>query len=87
MWDKGSSNKLPDTAHNIRAKALLQIMHATSDLKDLESKAHPPDPRIHALKGDRAGQTAIDISKTSGWRIVFVWKDGKFNDVGIVNYH
>ncbi len=87
IWNKGFSNKLPDRAHCIRAKALLQIMHTTDTLSDLESKAHPPDIRIHNLKKDRKGQTAIDIMKTSGWRIVFVWKSGKFHDVEVVDYH
>ena len=87
LWNKGHSNKLPDQAHCLRAKALLQIMNVTSSLEDLKSKAHPPDIRVHSLVGDRAGQTAIDIYKTSGWRIVFVWKDNMFCDVEIVNYH
>ncbi len=87
VWNKGSSNKLPDQAHCVRAKALLQIMNATSSLEDQKSKAHPPDIRVHSLTGDRAGQIAIDINKTSGWRIVFVWQDNIFHDVEIVNYH
>lgn len=87
IWNTGKSSKLPDKAHCIRAKALLQIMDATDSLSDLESKAHPPNVRIHNLQGDRKGQTAIDIRKTSGWRIVFVWKNNKFYDVEIVDYH
>ncbi len=87
IWNNGTSNKLPDKEHCMRAKALLQIMNATNSLSDLESKAHPPDIRVHSLKGDRKGQTAIDISKISGWRIVFNWKNYVFHDVEIVNYH
>lgn len=87
VWNKGSSNKLPDQVHCVRTKALLQIMNATSSLEDLKSKAHPPDIRFHSLTGNRVGQTAIDINKTSGWRIVFVCKDNIFHDIEIVNYH
>ena len=87
IWNKGASNKLPEHAHGMRAKTLFQIMHSTDFLSDLESRAHPPDPRVHNLKGNRQGQTAIDINKISGWRIVFVWKNNRFHDVEIVNYH
>ena len=62
-------------------------MYVTDSLEDLESKGRPPTLRIHKLTKDRKGQTAIDIDKTSGWRIVFVWKNKKFFDVEIVNYH
>ncbi len=64
-------------------------MYVTDSLQDLESKDRPPTIRIHKLTRDRKGQTAvdIDIDKISGWRIVFVFKNNKFFDVEIVNYH
>ena len=86
IWENGKSNKIPQQ-FCLRAKALLQIMYATDSLDDLKSKAHPPDIRLHSLKGDRKGEMAVDIDKISGWRITFTFKDGGFHDVGVENYH
>lgn len=70
-----------------RALFLLLAMNSTDRLKDLVAAVHPPDPRLHALKGNRKGFYAIDIHKTAGWRITFRFDDGCFVDVGIENYH
>lgn len=86
IWVQGSAKKLP-TAYWVRAKALLQIMHATDSLDDLRIKGEPPSLRLHKLKGDLSGFYAIDIDKTSGWRITFKFSKGHFIDVGIEDYH
>ncbi|WP_288220940.1 type II toxin-antitoxin system RelE/ParE family toxin [uncultured Adlercreutzia sp.] len=45
----------------------------------------PPGNRLHALKGDRAGQYAISINDQ--WRICFrLTSDGVY-DVEICDYH
>lgn len=85
IWENGRSSKIPKKFH-LRAKALLQIMYATDSLNDLKSKGHPPSVRLHHLKFDRKGEMAIDIDKTSGWRMTFVFKNSKFFDVGIEDY-
>jgi proteic killer suppression protein len=86
IWEKEFSKKLPNELSE-RAKALLTIMHATSNLSELRAKGEPPSLRLHQLKGDRSGQLAIDINKTSGWRITFRFENGKFLDVKIEDYH
>ncbi len=87
IWNSGRSQKLPKQYHQ-RAKWLLEIMHATSTVEDLASLGQPPMLRPHPLKGNRRGEIAIDIiGKTHPWRIVFKFKDGKFFDLKIENYH
>jgi plasmid maintenance system killer protein len=85
VWVEGSGKGVP-RQYWIRAKALLQIMHATDSLDDLRIHGEPPSLRLHKLKGDLAGY-AIDIDKTSGWRITFKFKAGHFSEVGIQDYH
>jgi len=48
-----------------RAKALLQIIHATDTLDDLRILGEPPSLRLHKLKGNLTGFYAIDINKIS----------------------
>ena len=86
IWNTGQSRKLPRKFH-FRAKALLQIMYATDSLEDLRFKGHPPDVRLHSLKFDRKSEFAVDIDKLSGWRITFLFRDRKFCDFGIEDYH
>ena len=50
-------------------------------LNDLRS----PGNRLEALKGDRRGQHSIRINDQ--WRICFVWRDNRAEDVEIVDYH
>ncbi len=86
IWERNTSSKLP-REHHERAKALLTIMHAVDTLNELKVKGEPPALRVHPLKGDRRGTFAIDINKTSGWRITFKFENGKFLDVAIEDYH
>ncbi len=44
----------------------------------------PPNNRLEALRGNRAGQHSIRINDQ--WRICFRW-DGDAHDVEIVDYH
>ena len=45
----------------------------------------PPNNRLEALKGDRAGQFSIRVNDQ--WRICFRFADGDASDVEIVDYH
>jgi len=45
----------------------------------------PPNNRLEALKGDRAGQYSIRVNDQ--WRICFRFADGDASDVEIVDYH
>jgi len=45
----------------------------------------PPNNRLEALRGDRAGQHSIRINEQG--RICFRWQDGDAYDVVIVDDH
>ena len=86
IWEKVTSKALPAELH-LRAKYLLEIMYSTHSLDELEKKGRPPALNMHHLHGNRRGERAIDITRTSGWRITFRFESGKFVDVKIENYH
>jgi proteic killer suppression protein len=65
----------------IALRKLLQ-MHAATELRVLAS---PPGNQLEALRGDRKGQHSIRINDQ--WRICFIWRNGNFHDVEIVDYH
>ena len=83
---KDTSKDVP-AALQVRAKALLTNMHATSSLDDLKIRGQPPNIRLHKLKRDRKEEWSITLSNQSPMRITFRFKDGKFADVKIENYH
>jgi proteic killer suppression protein len=84
IWEKDQSKSLPREYWN-RAKALLTIMHATSELNDLKLMGQPPNIRLHKLKGKRANEWSVTIKLPSG--ITFKFKNGEFFDVKVENYH
>jgi proteic killer suppression protein len=45
----------------------------------------PPGNQLESLSGDRAGQYSIRINNQ--YRICFVWRDNKPDEVEIVDYH
>lgn len=69
---------------NFRAVAerKLQMLHRATRLDDLRS---PPNNRLEALKGDRAGSFSIRINDQ--WRLCFRFEGGHALDVEIVDYH
>jgi proteic killer suppression protein len=64
------------------AERKLQMLHRASVLDDLRI---PPNNRLEALKGDRAGQFSIRINDR--WRVCFEWRQGDAWNVEIVDYH
>ena len=77
----GRSKRIPaDVAR--RALRRLEAIDAATVLADLRV---PPGDRLHALKGDRAGQHAISVNDQ--WRICFRFEDGDANDVELCDYH
>jgi len=84
IWETNSSKSLPKKLW-IRAKALLTIMHSTSELNDLKIKGEPPNIRLHKLKGDRKDYWSITIKLP--WAITFQFRNGDFSQVKIENYH
>ena len=69
---------------NIRAvlERKLQMLDAASVIGDLAS---PPNNRLEALKGDRAGQHSIRVNDQ--FRLCFVWTEQGPTDVECVDYH
>ena len=51
----------------------------------LEDLRVPPENRLEALKGDRAGQYSIRVNDQ--FRVCFRWTAGGAEDVEIVDYH
>lgn len=84
IWETGFSKSLPKEFW-LRAKALLTIMHATTEMNDLKIKGQPPNIRLHKLKGDRRAEWSVTIKLP--WCITFKFKNGEFTDVKIENYH
>jgi proteic killer suppression protein len=64
------------------ARRKLGYLDAATRLEDLRS---PPGNRLEALTGDRAGQYSIRVNDQL--RVCFIWRDGKAEDVEIVDYH
>lgn len=75
------SPELPASIQTVARRKLLQI-HLAALLADLRI---PPDNRLEALKGRRAGQHSIRINDQ--WRIVFHWTSSGAEDVAIIDYH
>ena len=64
------------------ARRKLDHLNRAAILRDLSA---PPNNRLEALKGDRAGQHSIRINDQ--FRICFRWTDRGPEDVTIVDYH
>jgi proteic killer suppression protein len=84
IWATDCSKAVPQELW-IRSKALLTIMHGTSDLNDLKIQGQPPNIRLHKLNGDRKNEWSVTVKLP--WCITFKFKNGEFLDVKIENYH
>lgn len=65
-----------------RARRKLFAIDAAERLDDLRT---PPGNRLHALRGDRAGQYAIRVNDQ--YRICFTFENGAADDVELCDYH
>ena len=65
-----------------RARAKLLVLHAATDLIDLQS---PPGNRLEALTGDRKGQHSIRINQQ--YRLCFRWSEQGADQVETLDYH
>lgn len=65
----------------------MTIMHSTQTLADLQIQTQPTNLYLHKLKGRKKDEWSITIKKKQPWRITFSFKDGKFLNVKIENYH
>ena len=64
------------------ARRKLRMLNNAKQLNDLRI---PPNNRLEALKGQRAGEYSIGINQQ--WRICFKWKDNDAYAVSIEDYH
>ncbi len=81
LFRTGKARRVPpDVAR--RALRKLETVHVATKVTDLRV---PPGNRLHALKGDRAGQHAIAVNDQ--WRICFRFDDGDAYDVEFCDYH
>lgn len=81
LYVTGVARRLPpDIAR--RAARKLEYVDLARSLDDLKV---PPGNRLHALRGDRQGQHAIDLNDQ--WRICFRFVDGDAYDVEVCDYH
>ncbi len=81
LFRTGKARRVPSDVGR-RALRKLEAVHVATKLSDLRV---PPGNRLHALKGDRAGQHAIAVNDQ--WRICFRFDDGDAYDVEICDYH
>ncbi len=81
LFRTGAARKVPAEIAR-RALRKLEAVHAASQVTDLRV---PPGNRLHALKGDRAGQHSIAVNDQ--WRICFRFDDGDAYEVEFCDYH
>jgi proteic killer suppression protein len=81
IYDLKFSRKLPEDIQRTALRKLKYLSAAVS----LEDLRVPPNNRLEALTGDRAGQHSIRINRQ--YRICFIWQNGNAVDVEIVDYH
>jgi toxin HigB-1 len=81
VWLARRSRRLPG---DIQAPALRKL-RLLNNAKRLDDLRVPPDNRLEALSGNRAGQLSIRINDQ--WRICFIWKDNNAYEIEIVDYH
>jgi len=81
VWSGTRSRKLPPDIQGIALRKL-RMLNQARVVQDLRV---PPGNRLETLRGSRTGQHSIRINDQ--WRICFIWRDGRANNVEIVDYH
>jgi proteic killer suppression protein len=81
IFNLSFSRKLPE---DIQKTALRKLKYLSSAVS-LEDLKIPPNNRLEALTGNRAGQYSIRVNRQ--FRICFHWQNGNAFDVEIVDYH
>jgi proteic killer suppression protein len=81
LYETGKSRGIPAAIQRVALRKL-KLMNNAADLNDLRV---PPGNRLEPLSGGRKGQYSIRINDQC--RICFRWKDARFHEVEIVDYH
>ena len=82
--NKGHSSKLPRNLHD-RTTFLLMALSDVNSFKDLKKICEPPSLRLHKLRGSLKEFCSITIAKP--WCIIFRYKNNKFYEVEVIDYH
>ena len=80
FWNTGRAKGI-NPEHSDRLKELLSALNAATKPGDMDL----PGYAYHHLKGNRAGEFAVEIS--GPFRLVFEWHDGEAILVRPENYH
>lgn len=81
IWLGKLSYRLPgDIQHIVRRK--LRMLNNAEQLNDLRT---PPNNRLEALKGEKAGEYSIRVNNQ--WRLCFKWSPGGVEGVILVDSH
>lgn len=80
-WLGEFSPRLPNQIQEVARRKLRMVNNA----RRIEDLRIPPNNRLEALKGDRAGQWSIRINDQ--WRVCFAWNEGHASRVDICDYH
>lgn len=80
FFTKGSTAGIQNS-HKSRLDERLTALHTAFSVEDMDI----PGWRLHAFKGSRKGQYAINVS--GNWRIVFEFVDGHAYVVNYEDYH
>lgn len=79
-WVKNDASGIrPDWLSKINY--ILDALHAAALPEDLDL----PGFNFHPLKGDRAGEYAVNVSRN--WRVTFGWSGQDAIDVNMEDYH
>lgn len=81
IWSGEFSRRLPSQIQQV-ARRKLRMLNSAQRIEDLRI---PPNNRLEALKGNRAGQWCIRINDQ--WRICFTWTDRQAGRIEICDYH
>ena len=80
FFETGNASGI-DPAHRQKIRIRLAALDTATSIEDMDL----PGFRLHALKGDKQGEWAIDVSKN--WRITFEFFDGNAYVVNYEDYH
>jgi len=80
FFESGNYSKV-QPAHRKRLKLILTILHAASDVQDLNY----PGSNLYSLSGEFKDSWAVNVS--GNWRIFFRFEDGDVFDIDYLDYH
>jgi proteic killer suppression protein len=80
LFETGLSSGV-NSQHEIRIRKVLALLETADAIEDMDL----PGLGLHALRGDRKGTWAVNVS--GNWRITFKLQNGEAFDVDYEDYH